>query len=299
MEAFLQKYDIDDLSQLYLYKIKTFGREAKKVKNPMIKKDDKFIMYCEKNTEIILDEKSLEKIRQFEIETENDLVFFKMINGYIATHLRNRKNLYIHQIITGCYGNGKGTKNISVDHIDQNPLNNCFDNLRIADRKTQENNSKGIKEGTKKDRQKTAKPLPEGLTQEMMPKYVIYYKECTNKEKQTYREFFKVEKHPKIQKPICTTKSIKVDIFEKLEEAKKILNEVNNGTYQKVEKKYPIGISIKKFKEQKHFIFDLRTDNGRLNLKMKIKENNPIDEEYNRFLQKLKIKYPNLELKSN
>ena len=53
--------------------------------------------------------------------------------------------IFIHQIITGCYGNGKGTKNISVDHIDQDPLNNCYDNLRIATREEQQNNQNGIK----------------------------------------------------------------------------------------------------------------------------------------------------------
>ena len=30
-----------------------------------------------------------------------------------------------------CYGNGKGTKSISVDHIDQNPLNNRIENIMI------------------------------------------------------------------------------------------------------------------------------------------------------------------------
>lgn len=240
MEAFLEKYNINDISHLYSYKIKSLGREANKIKNPMVIKDDKYIMFCEKDTEVIIDNKSLEKIKKFQHETENDLVFFKMTNGYIATHLRNKKNMYIHQIITGFYGNGKGTKNISVDHIDQNPLNNCYDNLRIADRKTQENNTKGIKQGTKRSRKKMAKSLPEGITQEMMPKYVVYYKEFTNKEKGTWREFFKIEKHPKIDKPINSTKSMKVSIFQKLEQVKEILYKLDNNEYEKLEKIYPI-----------------------------------------------------------
>ena len=113
MDLFFDKYDIDDKSQLFSYKMKHIGR-------------------------------SKNKITEFEKETENNLVFYKTNNGYVATTLKNRKNLFIHQIITRCYGNGRGTKTISVDHIDQNPLNNCFSNLRIADRKTQEKNPKSF-----------------------------------------------------------------------------------------------------------------------------------------------------------
>ncbi len=50
---------------------------------------------------------------------------------------------------------------------------------------------------TKRARKHNARPLPEGLTQEMLPKYVVYYHECYNKERQLFREFFKIEKHPK------------------------------------------------------------------------------------------------------
>jgi hypothetical protein len=91
-------------------------------------------------------------------------------------------NLYIHQIITGCYGNGKGTKNISVDHIDQDPLNNSLENLRIATREEQEKNSKGIKEGTKRERS-SKKDLPDGISYEMFKKYVYYNREFYDKEK--------------------------------------------------------------------------------------------------------------------
>lgn len=51
--------------------------------------------------------------------------------NYILSHFET-SGLHIHQIITGCYGNGKGTKTISVDHIDQDPLNNTWENLRIV-----------------------------------------------------------------------------------------------------------------------------------------------------------------------
>jgi hypothetical protein len=91
----------------------------------------------------------------------------------------------------------------------------------------------------KRCRKYNAKDLPEGIEQEDLPKYIVYYKECTNKETGRYREYFRVEKHP-IQKlkladpPFkdsentviekwATSKSVKVSIEEKLEEAKEYI----------------------------------------------------------------------------
>lgn len=201
------------------------GKEAYIMKNPIWKIDnDLYLMYCEDENIIIVDNKSLSILNDYELINGKQTVYKNSVNYYLC----NPSKLYIHQIITKCYGNGKGTKNISVDHIDRNTSNNCFTNLRIANRKTQELNSNGIKEGTKRARKKTAKELPEGITQNMLPKYVVYYKECYNKEKNLYREFFKIEKHPKIKKPINSSKSIKKTIKEKLDEIKKKLNEINN-----------------------------------------------------------------------
>ncbi len=136
--------------------------------------------------------------------------------------------LFIHQIITGCYGNGKGTKHISVDHVDRDPLNNTWDNLRIATREEQEQNSKGIKEGTKRERKQSAKSLPEGITQEMMKKYVVYYHEWLDKNHTKQREYFKVEKHPKLTKPWMTSKSNKVHIQDKLCQANNFVTKLDN-----------------------------------------------------------------------
>jgi hypothetical protein len=205
------------------------GRDANKLKNPIWKCINEkgkeiLIMYCEKNTICILSPDSYQKIIDYE-KAQNEgkkLTFFKMQNGYIC----GNNKLYIHQIITGCYGNGKGTKNISVDHTDRNPLNNTMENLRIATRSEQEQNSKGIAEGTKKERKKSAKQLPEGITQDMMRKYVIYYHEWLNPEKTKSREYFKVEKHPKLEKIWIGTKSTKISILEKLAAANKYVDEI-------------------------------------------------------------------------
>jgi hypothetical protein len=53
----------------------------------------------------------------------------------------------------------------------------------------------------------------------------VYYKECYNKVKNLWREFFTIEGHPAQQgSRQATTKSGKVSIQAKLEEAKLILN---------------------------------------------------------------------------
>ena len=209
------------------------GKSAYIMKNPIwyVNEDDKkiILMYVESDTLIKLCEKSYSEILNFEIKNNNGnkLTFYKDTNGYITTHFKS-SGLFIHQIITGCYGNGKGTKNISVDHIDQDPLNNTFENLRIASQKEQQENSKGIKEGTKRARKTNARELPNGITQEMIPKYVYYCKECYNKEKQLYREFFRIEKHPNMKtKQIAGSKSMKLSIGDKLEQIKEKIAELN------------------------------------------------------------------------
>lgn len=202
------------------------GKDAYVIKNPIwkIKENDKevWLMYCEKDTICRVCPKSYSKIIEYE-EQKNDrqkLTWFKGSNGYIQSHVSNCNLLYIHQIIMNCFGNGKGTKNVSVDHIDRDPLNNTLENLRVATREEQEQNTKGIMGATKRARKSSAIELPEGITQEMMPKYVYYLKEYRNPEKTRVREFFRVEKHPNLDKKCwSTSKASNVSIHDKLKEA--------------------------------------------------------------------------------
>jgi hypothetical protein len=144
--------------------------------------------------------------------------------GYVYGQLPNKQQLTLHSfIIKNKYPNNEKIKDkkYSVDHINRNKLDNRRENLRWASEKMQNANRKGVINGTKYARKKTARQLPEGLTQDMMPKYVNYNKECYNKEKQLHREFFRIEKHPKQEKSIAGSKSTKLTILEKLEEIKK------------------------------------------------------------------------------
>jgi hypothetical protein len=221
------KYIKDNYNVLKTYRghINKLGTDAKVEKNRMWKVFDEeenkniYLMYCEPNKLVHLCRKSIKIIKEFEQNNTGKITWYFHPNGYI----QGSNNMYIHQIITGCYGNGKGTMDISVDHIDRDPLNNQFYNLKIATREEQETNTKSS-DGERRARSSSAKPLPDGITNDMIKKYIVYYKECYNKEKQSYREFFKIEKHPKLDKPWIGSKSNAISIFDKLKIANDMID---------------------------------------------------------------------------
>lgn len=282
----------------------TGGCDAQQLKNPMWKVDTgdvhKLIMYCESDTLCILCDTSYKAIIQFE-ETECDgkkLTFYKGKNGYIMSHVpKLNKILYIHQIIMNHYGNGRGTKTSSIDHIDRNPHNNTMDNLRIASREEQEQNSKGIAQGTKRERQKCARELPEGIDQSMLRKYVVYYLNTYNKEKNKTREYFRVE-HPALETPWESSKSEKVSIREKLDSANRVAEDLEQGIYpEKTAKVLPKHVSIMKRSDGKScLVFDKRgLDGVRYNIKMVYDESGNLEDEIARLKEKLAAKYPDIE----
>jgi hypothetical protein len=295
----IEKYDmIEYISGHY----NNTGHDANIMKNPLwkIKENNKeyLLMYCEKDTICKLCPESYQKIIDYEKLIDKKLTWYKCSNGYIQTHNKSDGKLYyIHQIIMSCYGNGKGTKTISIDHIDQNPLNNTLENLRIATRKEQEQNSKGIKEGTKRERKYNAKNLHEGITQDMMKKYVVYYHEWLDKEHTKEREFFKVEHHPKLDKPWMTSKSSKITIQEKLYQANKVVDDLEKNIYpEKEENQLPKYVSLVTMREKPHLVFEKRIHDKRLNVKMVLPQDYDLQEQLEKLNEKIKEKYDGLEI---
>ena len=275
----------------------TLGQQAYKIKNCLwkIKDNEKdfLLMYCEKDTLCKLCPESYQKILDFEYKNNNNkkLTWYKHSNGYIQTHTadNDKKCYYIHQIIMDCYGNGKGTKNISVDHIDREPLNNTLNNLRIATQEEQQNNTKGILAGTLKERS-SKKDLPEGISYGMFKKYVYYNREFYDKDKKKEREFFRVE-HPKLNKPWCTSKSNKITIQEKLAQANKVVDDLENDIYPEKNEALPKYVSLIITREKPHLVFEKRIDDKRLNIKMVLPEDYDLQEQLEKLNEKVKEKY--------
>lgn len=263
-------------------------------KNPFWKvinenNEEIILMYCEKQTLSKLCPISYQKILNYEKENNIKITWFVAANGYVTGNIK----LTMHQIIMDCYGNGKGTKTVSVDHIDRNKLNNCYNNLRLATFEEQHSNCKGILSGTKRERKHNAKDLPEGITQEMMKKYVVYYHEWLDKEHTKKREFFRIEKHPKLDKPWSTTKSEKVSILEKLTQANKVVDDLENDIYpEKDQQTLPKYVSLVVTREKPHLVYEKRiVDGKRLNVKMVLPEEYDLHDQLAILNEKIKEKY--------
>lgn len=300
MDDLLKDYCIIEILGGHVSK---YGRSANIVKNTIYKTivDEKetLLMYCEVNTLCILSPESYEKLINYE-KTKNNgkKITFHNTNGYIGGETVSNGMLYIHQIIMDCYRNGKGTIKVSVDHIDRNPLNNRLENLRIATREIQANNSKGILPGTKRERQHRAQPLPDGLTQDMIPKYISYMKHVYNKDKNLEREYFRIEHHPKLAKRYDGCKSNKKTCLEKLTEIKDILKNIENGILPQSQWEktgLPRYVRIIEKEDKTWLLYERRTHDKRYSVKLPISKETDIQDEIEKLMEKVKLKVDELE----
>ena len=304
----------NDIQKLIKYKIlKSFnghiikkGRYSGLYKNPYwlvydendMNEKEFYLLHIKNNIFTKISINSFNDIKQnWEINNTNitwSIGKNKYIYGYIH---KLKKNLLLHQIITNYFGHGKGTKDLSVDHINRIKLDNRKSNLRITNMKIQQNNSKGIINNIKRNRKYNAQKLPDGITQEMMPKYVYYATEKIKSSNGDYvREFFRIEKHPKLsKKSLSSSKSCKISLLDKLNEIKDILYKLDNDI---VDDSYKLPKYVsKKIKSDNKIvlIYDRRVDNKRYNMKKTIKnfKESELENHVNQFMQKVDEKYYN------
>ena len=131
----------------------------------------------------------------------------------------------------------------------------------------------------------------------MMKKYVVYYQEWLDKQHTKQREFFKIEKHPKLDKSWNTTKSGKVSIQDKLNQANKVVEDLENDIYPEKEGiNLPKYVSLISFREKPHLVFEKRIDDKRLNIKMVLPNEYDLQEQINILNAKVKAKYEDISL---
>ncbi len=160
----------------------------------------------------------------------------------------------------------------------------------------QQKNSKGTADdGSKRERKHSARALPDGITQDMMRKYVVYYFEYLDKEHTRSREFFKVEKHPKLEKPWMSSKSEKVSLLDKLKSANDVVSNLEKGVFP--EDTIPAAVLPKYFslvvvREKPHMVYERRRESGaREGLRMVLPANYVLDDEIVKMKQKVEAKY--------
>lgn len=187
LELLVLEKNFEILSR-YSGHIRQYGKTAGKEMNPYFLIRDEtqenekefYVMYCNPSSYTFFSIDDLERII-FREDGTRETWSFHPATGYIfcsttkSSAIEKRTRICLHQLVMNHYGNGKGQD--SVDHINQDKLDNRRSNLRIATQ-SEQNKNRG-----KVARHFNAKPLPEDFMQwlkntrelDNLPKFCEYY----------------------------------------------------------------------------------------------------------------------------
>jgi hypothetical protein len=228
-------------------------------------------------------------------------IWYLQSNGYIATTIHHNKTqtfYYLHQVIMGVHDDDLTSFERTVDHINQDKLDNRNENLRLTNMSIQNSNRDKV------TRRVDAIELPEGIKQEDLPKYIVYRKEILDKTTGKFREYFYISHHPTFTEYWSTSKSNNVSIKEKLKQAKLKMQEINgqiskfqynkeSGNNKQIDLPTYISLVIKK--DKYNLNFDARLNNKRYTFRSVCKTTN-IQDELNKFIPNVNKKYPELQI---
>ncbi len=263
-----------------------------------------YIMHIKDNLYTKISKRDIKKVLTFSASTNktNFRPTWRLFqNGYVCCTINNgvkQKVYYLHQLIMDVHDEDLTNLEKTVDHINQDKLDNRRKNLRLVNMSVQ-NSNRG-----KPERRVDACELPDGVEQTDLPKYVVYRKEILNKETNRYREYFYICNHPKLEKRWETTKSMNVSLAEKLKLAKLKLQEIEGVITEKQYQKesgedkkidLPPYIRLGNCRDKLHFIFEKHEDDIRLNYKMVLKSTD-LQNELNNFIDEVNTKYPELSI---
>ena len=265
--------------------------------------DKYYVMHIKDNLYTKISKRDINKVLTF--GSNNIKINFRPTwrlfqNGYICCTINNgikQKTYYLHQLIMDVHDEDLTNMEKTVDHINQDKLDNRRTNLRLVNMSIQNANR------SKPERRFDACELPDGIQQTDLPKYAVYRKEILDKDTGNFREYFYICNHPDLDKNWETTKSQKVTIREKLKQVKLKLQELNGDITQKqymretnTENKIdlPVGIRLNKDLIPHKFIFDLRKDNVRYGLNCVLKSND-LQKELDVFIDIINNKYPDIK----